>query len=239
MNITVIAFDADDTLWVNEPYFQETEQKFCALLEDYLPQHTISKELFQTEIQNLPLYGYGIKGFMLSMIETALKVTSYTLPVSAVETIIGYGKELLARPIELLEGVEETVQALKERYRLVVATKGDLLDQERKLKLSGIEHLFHHIEIMSDKGERDFQKLIRHLDVAPEQFLMVGNSLKSDILPVLAVGGYAFHVPYHTTWAHEHVEHTIEHERFRQLRHINELLNHLHEAHPEPERLEP
>lgn len=227
MNVKVIAFDADDTLWVNEPYFQETEKKFCTLLEAYLPQHTVSKELFQTEIQNLSLYGYGIKGFMLSMIETALKVTANTLPVSAIETIITYGKELLARPIELLEGVEETLLALKERYRLVVATKGDLLDQERKLKGSGIEHHFHHIEIMSEKGEADFKKLIRHLDVAPAEFLMVGNSLKSDVLPVLAIGGHGFHVPYHTTWAHEHVEHTIDHPQFRQLRRLNELLNHL------------
>ena len=224
MNIKVIAFDADDTLWVNEPYFQETEQKFCALLENYLPQHTVSKELFQTEIQNLPLYGYGIKGFMLSMIETALKVSNGTIGVEAIEKIIGYGKDLLARPIELLEGVEEVLTALKDRYRLVVATKGDLLDQERKLRNSGLEHYFHHIEIMSEKTEPDYRKLLKHLDIPAEAFLMVGNSLKSDVLPVLNIGGYGYHVPFHPTWAHEVVAHHIEHPNFRHVAHIREIL---------------
>jgi putative hydrolase of the HAD superfamily len=167
MNIKVIAFDADDTLWVNEPYFQETEREFCQLLEDYLPHHTVGRELLQTEVANLPLYGYGIKGFMLSMIETALKVTNQTIGVEAIEKIIGYGKSLLARPIELLEGVEDVLTALKDHYRLVVATKGDLLDQERKLRNSGVEHYFHHIEIMSEKAEPDYRKLIKHLDIGP------------------------------------------------------------------------
>jgi putative hydrolase of the HAD superfamily len=212
---------------VNEPYFQETEQKFCTLLEEYLPQHTVARELLQTEIQTLSLYGYGIKGFMLSMIETALKVSENTITLSAIDTIITLGKELLVRPIELLDGVEETLAALRERYRLVVATKGDLLDQERKLKASGIEHYFHHIEIMSDKREQDYLKLIRHLDVTPAQFLMVGNSLKSDILPVLEIGAHGVHIPYHTTWAHEHVAHTIEHPQFRQLHSLTELLAHV------------
>jgi len=222
--IKVIGFDADDTLWVNEPYFQETEKEFCQLLEDYLPQHTVSRELLQTEIGNLPLYGYGIKGFMLSMIETALNVTNKTIGVEAVEKIIGYGKALLARPIELLEGVEEVLMALKDRYRLVVATKGDLLDQERKLRNSGVDHYFHHIEIMSEKAESDYRKLLKHLDIRPEEFVMVGNSLKSDVLPVLGIGGYGYHVPYHTTWAHEQVSHRIEHPHFRQVTHIREIL---------------
>ena len=227
MPIKVIAFDADDTLWVNEPYFQEIEKKFCVLLEDYLPQHTTARELLKTEIENLALYGYGIKGFMLSMIETAMSVSQNTIGLDVIENIIGYGKELLARPIELLEGVEEVLHDLKGRYRLVVATKGDLLDQERKLKNSGIEHYFHHIEIMSDKKESDYQKLIRHLDVQPAEFLMIGNSLKSDILPVLNLGGHGLHIPYHTTWAHEHIDHTIEHENFKQVEHIKEVLIHL------------
>ena len=224
MDIKVIAFDADDTLWVNEPYFQETEQRFCELLEDYMPQHAVAKELFKTEMDNLSLYGYGVKGFMLSMVETALRVSSNTLNVEIIEKAIQYGKDLLAKPIELLDGVEEVLQALKGRYRLVVATKGDLLDQERKLKKSGIEHYFHHIEIMSDKQERDYNKLIRHLDIRPDQFMMLGNSLKSDCLPVLAVGGHAVHIPYHTTWAHEKFEHHVEHELFRQVEGIREVL---------------
>ncbi|MBS1511437.1 MAG: HAD family hydrolase [Bacteroidetes bacterium] len=225
MNIKVIAFDADDTLWVNEPYFQETEKKFVALLEDYLPQHTTSQELFKVEMQNLPLYGYGVKAFMLSMIETALKITNNTTGNEIVEKVIVFGKELLEKPIELLDGVETVLKALEGKYRLVVATKGDLLDQERKLKKSGIDHYFHHTEIMSDKREADYIKLIKHLDIAPEEFLMIGNSIKSDILPVLAVGGHAFHIPYHTTWEHEKVELTLEHPEFKQLKNITDILS--------------
>jgi len=227
MPIKVIAFDADDTLWINEPYFYETERHFCRLLEDYLPHHTVSRELLQVEIQNLSLYGYGIKSFMLSMIETALKVSNKTITLDAIEKIIQLGKDLLAKPIELIDGVEEVLIQLKKKYRLVVATKGDLLDQERKLKNSGIEHYFHHIEIMSDKQEKDYLKLIRHLDIQLQEFLMIGNSLKSDVLPVLAIGGHGYHIPYHTTWAHEQVEHTIEHPNFKQLTSIQEILQHL------------
>lgn len=227
MSFQVIAFDADDTLWVNEPYFQETEQKFCALLEDYLPHHAVAQELFKTEIDNLRLYGYGVKGFMLSMIETALRVSNHTIPPSVIEKAIQYGKELLDKPIELLDGVKETLETLKDKFRLVVATKGDLLDQERKLKKSGLEYFFHHIEIMSEKQEADYQKLIRHLDIRPDQFLMVGNSIKSDILPVLAIGGFGLHIPYHTTWAHEKIDEPVKHERFRQAGRIDEILNDL------------
>ncbi len=227
MDIKVIAFDADDTLWINEPYFQETEKKFCELLEDYLPQHTAAQELFKTEIQNLALYGYGVKGFMLSMVETALRVTNNTLNTVVIEKAIEFGKELLDKPIELLGGVEDVLQSLSGHYRLVVATKGDLLDQERKLKKSGLEHYFHHTEIMSDKKESDYLKLIRHLDIQPSQFMMIGNSIKSDIMPVLAIGGHAVHVPYHVTWAHEHVEHNVEHENFKQINSISKIIQHL------------
>lgn len=225
MPLKVIAFDADDTLWVNEPYFRETEEKFCCLLEDYLPHHTVAKELFKTEIDNLALYGYGVKGFMLSMVETALRISNNTISVETIEKAIRYGKELLAKPIELLDGVEEVLHTLKNKYRLVVATKGDLLDQERKLKKSGLEHYFHHIEIMSDKQEADYSKLIKHLDIQPSEFLMIGNSLKSDVLPVLAIGGHAVHIPYHITWEHEKTEHTIEHTNFRQAVTIKEILS--------------
>lgn len=223
-NITTIAFDADDTLWVNEPYFQETEQKCCALLEDYLPHHTVSQELFRTEMQNLPLYGYGVKAFMLCMIETILRVSNNTANPEVLHKALEYGKELLAKPVELLEGVEDVLQSLKGHYRLVVATKGDLLDQERKLVKSGLSHYFHHIEIMSEKGEKDYQKLLRHLDCQPENFLMIGNSLKSDVLPVLALGGHAIHIPYHTTWAYEKIDHNVEHANFRQVTAIPEIL---------------
>lgn len=227
MDIKVIAFDADDTLWVNEPYFKEIEEKFCDLLEDYLPRHTLVKELFKTEIDNLTLYGYGVKGFMLSMIETALRVTNNTLNIEVIEKAIGFGKELLQKDIELLDGVEDVLKALQGKYRLVVATKGDLLDQERKLKKSGLEHYFHHIEIMSDKQESDYQSLIKHLDIEPSQFLMMGNSLKSDVLPVLSIGGHGIHIPYHTTWAHETVEHKVEHANFKHVEQIREVLQFL------------
>ncbi|MBC7946850.1 MAG: HAD family hydrolase [Chitinophagaceae bacterium] len=222
--IKVIAFDADDTLWINEPYFQEAEKKFCSLLEDYLPHHSISQELFKTEIQNLQLYGYGVKGFMLSMVETAIRVSLHTVSPVIIEKAISYGKELLDRPIELLKGVEDVLHELKDKYRLVIATKGDLLDQERKLKKSGLSHYFHHIEIMSDKQEGDYRKLLRHLDIQPSQFLMLGNSLKSDILPVLAIGGHAIHIPYHITWSHETIEQKVEHEQFRQMERISDII---------------
>ncbi len=224
MDIKVIAFDADDTLWDNENYFQEIEKKFCQLMEEYLPQHSVARELLRIEIQNLPLYGYGIKAFMLSMIETAISISNKTINVSVIEKIIEYGQELLQKPIQKLEGVDEVLESLKGRYRLVVATKGDLLDQERKLKKSGIEHYFHHTEIMSEKGEADFRKLIKHLDIKPENFLMIGNSLKSDILPVLNIGGHAFHIPYHVTWGHEKIEYEVSHQNFKQFLTIRDIL---------------
>lgn len=227
MAIKVIAFDADDTLWVNEPYFRETEDQFCSLLEDYLPHHTIMQELFKTEMDNLPLYGYGIKAFMLSMIETALRITNNNLDQTILQKIIALGKEMLEKPIELLDGVEEVLQQLQGKYKLVVATKGDLLDQERKLKKSGIEHYFHHIEIMSDKQEADFSKLIKHLDIQPDEFLMLGNSLKSDVLPVLTIGGHGVHIPYHITWEHEKTDVQIADPNFKQIRNIKDILPYL------------
>lgn len=222
MPIKVIAFDADDTLWVNEPFFREAEEKFTSLLEDFMPQHGIMKELYRTEIENLTLYGYGIKGFMLSMIETALRITDHKMPITLVDKIIRIGHEMLEKPVELLPGVEEVLKALNGDYRMVLATKGDLVDQERKLRKSGIEQYFHHIEIMSEKRVGDYQKLIRHLDVQPSEFLMLGNSLKSDILPVLELGGHGIHIPFHITWLHEQIEHEVEHERFYKVENIAE-----------------
>lgn len=222
--IKVIAFDADDTLWVNEPYFRETEEKFAALLEDFMPHHSIIAELFKTEIANLPLYGYGIKGFMLSMIETVLRITEGKVNTEVINKVLELGQEMLNKPIELLDGVEDVLQALHGKYKLVVATKGDLLDQQRKLTKSGLDHYFHHIEIMSDKQEQDYQKLIKHLDCKSESFLMLGNSLKSDVLPVLAIGGHAVHIPYHTTWVHERIDHTIEHPNFYEVESLADVL---------------
>jgi putative hydrolase of the HAD superfamily len=227
MKIKIIAFDADDTLWDNEGYFEETENKICDLLADYMPRHSLSREILQTEVSNLPLYGYGIKGFILSMIETALRISDNTLPVVAIERIIELGKELLEKPVVLLPDVETVLEELKSRYRLVMATKGDLLDQHRKLHKSGLGGYFHHIEIMTEKKEEDYQKLIKRLDIMPKEFVMIGNSLKSDVLPVLDIGGHAFHIPYHTTWEHEKIELNISHPNFKQLTTISEIVNHL------------
>jgi len=224
MNLKVIAFDADDTLWVNEPYFRHTEEQFYNLLGEYSSQRGLERDLLKIEIENISLYGYGIKGFVLSMIETALKVTDNKISSEVIGRIINLGKEMMNQPIELLDGVEEVLEALKEKYRLVVATKGDLLDQERKLKKSGISHYFHHIEIMSEKDDANYLKLIKHLDIPPDKLMMVGNSLKSDIVPVLNVGGYGVHVPYHITWAHEHIEDSIDDEKFKSVEGIREIL---------------
>jgi putative hydrolase of the HAD superfamily len=227
MDLKVIAFDADDTLWVNEPYFRQTEERFYELLSGYSSQHELERELLKIEIANLSLYGYGIKGFILSMIEAALKVTDNNISTDVVSQIIDLGKQMLNQPIELLDGVENVLQSLKGKYRLVVATKGDLLDQERKLKKSGLSHYFHHIEIMSEKDDANYLKLIKHLDIQPCELMMIGNSLKSDILPVLNIGGNAVHVPYHITWAHEHIEDSIDNERFKSAKDIKEILEFL------------
>jgi putative hydrolase of the HAD superfamily len=225
--IQVIAFDADDTLWVNEPFFQETEKKFCDMLEDFLPHHSVSRELLAIEIKNLPAYGYGVKGFMLSMVEAAISITEGKIGIESIQWIIDLGKALLEKDIELIDGVEEVLKMLQGKYRLVMATKGDLLDQERKLNKSGLAPYFHHIEIVSEKQEAEYLKLIKHLDIQPDQFLMIGNSLKSDVLPVLSIGGHGFHVPFHTTWEHEKVEAIIEHDNFRQLTNIREVLKYI------------
>lgn len=227
MNVKVIAFDADDTLWVNEPYFRRTEEKFCTLFSEFLSPHDIERELLKIQIGNLKLYGYGIKGLVLSMIETALKITDGHINTNAIDKILALGKELLNEPIELLEGVEQVLQSLHGKYRLVVATKGDLLDQERKLKKSNLTEYFHHIEIMSEKDDARYLKLVKHLDIQPNELLMVGNSIKSDIIPVLNIGGHAIHVPYHITWVHEMVEHQVEHQNFKSVTHIQEILQYL------------
>ena len=204
-NIKVIAFDADDTLWINETYFREAEEAFAGLLSQYETKSEIDKALFKTEIKNLAIYGYGIKGFVLSMIECALALSNQKLPQETIQKILDIGKEMLEKPIELLDGVEEVLQRLQGKYRLIVATKGDLLDQERKLEKSNLLKYFHHVEVMSDKKEKDYLKLVKHLDIMPAEFLMIGNSLKSDVLPLLNINASAVHVPFYTTWVHEEI----------------------------------
>jgi len=204
-NIKVIAFDADDTLWVNETYFREAEHEFAKLLSSFETENKIDQELFQTEIKNLEMYGYGIKGFVLSMIECALELSNSNVHAEVIDKIINIGKEMLTKPIDLLDGIEEVLSSLFGKYKLIVATKGDLLDQERKLEKSGLLKYFHHIEVMSEKKEDDYKKLLSHLDIKPSELLMIGNSLKSDVLPLISIGAKAIHVPFHTTWVHEEV----------------------------------
>lgn len=225
MNIKVIAFDADDTLFINEPYFEETEKEFCILMEDYLSHQSLSQEVFRLQVANLPLYGYGIKSYILSMIETAINVSNGTVSIKHIEKILDLGKDLLQKPIELIDGVEETLKALHGNYKLVVATKGDLKDQQRKLHDSSLGPYFHHIEVMADKEALNYEKLLKRLEIEPHEFMMIGNSLKSDVLPVLEIGGYACHVPFHTTWAHERIDHEVKHDNFKAFTDIREVKN--------------
>lgn len=219
----VVAFDADDTLWVNEPYFNDAEKQFCVLMEDYLTHQSISQILFKTQIDNLPLYGYGVKGFTLSMVEAAEIISKGTVSHKVISRIISIGKDLLTKPVELIDEVEDVLKELKGKYKLVVATKGDLKDQHRKLHKSGLGPYFHHIEVMTDKEELDYQKLLGRLDIKPEEFIMIGNSLRSDVLPVLELGGHAVHVPFHTTWLHEHIDHEIVHPNFTAITKLSEI----------------
>ena len=223
--IEVIGFDADDTLWINETYYLETENEFCRLLAKYRDtSQEISAELYKIETANMRLYGYGIKAFTLSLVETALKISSNKVPQDIIEKIINLGKAQLDKPLVLLDNVKNVLGKLSRNYRLIVVTKGDLLDQENKLRKSSLEKYFHHIEIMSDKKESDYCKLLKHLDIEPAQFMMVGNSLRSDIIPVLEIGGYAVYVPFHTTWEHETAdENSITSSRFRKIERISQV----------------
>lgn len=203
--IKVIGFDADDTLWVNETYFRDAEHEFARLLSGYETENKIDQELFKMEMRNLEIYGYGIKGFMLSMIESAMDLSNGRVDNKTLSKILDLGKNMITHPVELLDGVEEVLHTLSEKYRLILLTKGDLLDQERKLEKSGLSGYFHHIEVLSDKKEDNYANLLEHLEIPVEEFLMVGNSLKSDVLPIINIGAHAIHVPFHTTWAHEMV----------------------------------
>ncbi len=223
--LKIIAFDADDTLWHNEPYFDEAQERFCALFQDYASNQEILGMILSHQVKNLPLYGFGIKAFTLSMIETALQLTQHQISGKGIEQILTIGKDLLQKPVIVLPEVENVLAALKGKYKLVVATKGDLKDQHRKLHDSGIGHYFHHIEVLSDKTELDYQKMLDRLDCKPEEFLMIGNSLKSDVLPVLSLGGFAIHVPYHTTWEYEKIDFEVTHEHFKSAATLTEILS--------------
>jgi len=226
-NIKVIGFDADDTLWENENLFHDIEKKYTSLLTEYAKIEEISKELFNTEMSNLSIYGYGVKSFTLSMIETALKTSQNKIEPAVLNEILNLGKGLLNHPVILLPGVKETLQRLSQKYRLIVATKGDLLDQERKLAQSGLSTLFHHIEIMSDKQENNYRQLLKKQDISAAEFVMIGNSLKSDILPIVDLGGKGIYIPYHITWEHEKTPDQQKSEHYITLENINQLENYL------------
>lgn len=223
-HIQTIAFDADDTLWHNENLFEEHHRKYCQLLSEYHDAETVESTLFRTEMRNLELYGYGVKSFTLSSIETAIKLTDGAIPAEELRRIIDFGKDMLAHPVELLPQVAETINALAPSYPLILITKGDLRDQERKIAKSGLAHHFKRTEVVSDKDTPTYERLFRRIDLNPSQLIMVGNSLKSDILPILELGGTGIHIPYHLTWEHERVEqapHT--HARFHELKSISQL----------------
>ncbi len=222
-HIEVIGFDADDTLWLNEVHYRATEQTFIRMMEPWLTEREAQKELFRCEMETLPLYGYGAKGFTLSMITAAIRISNGEVSSDVIAAIVELGKKLINVSLELLDDVEPVLGELSRDYRLIVATKGDLLDQERKLRNSNLELYFHHVEIMSDKTPESYTKLVRHLDIEAASFVMIGNSLRSDVLPPLEIGAEAIHVPYHLSWEHEHVEDTtgvrpyLTIERFRDL----------------------
>ena len=215
--LSTIAFEADDTLGHNERFYQMTQTRFAEMLADYASRDHLAERLLAAERRNLGHYGFGIKGFMLSMIETAIEVTDDRVPASVIRQIIAAGQEMLGHPIELLPHARQTVEALTGAYKLLLITKGDLLDQERKLAQSGLGELFDAVEIVSDKSAGVYRDIFRRHGTVAERVMMVGNSLKSDVLPVLEAGGWAVHVPHDITWAIEHAEAPVAHPRFRTL----------------------
>lgn len=225
--LDVVAFDADDTLWVNETYFRKAEQEFCDMMAVYMPKEKAAAELFAIEMKNMSIYGYGVKAFTLSMLEAALVISNNTISPTDIQKVIDLGKDILSQPVELLNGVEEVLDTLAGKYKLVVATKGDLLDQERKIKASGVEHYFHHTEIMSNKQTDDYRRLLSQLKCEPTNFMMIGNSLKSDVLPVIELGGQGVHIPFHVTWGHEVVADETSLPDFIRLDSITEILPYL------------
>jgi len=226
-NIKVVGFDADDTLWVNETYFREAEEEFASLLDGYETKNKIDQELFKMEMKNLEIYGYGIKGFMLSMIESAIEISNNTIPQATFVDILNLGKRMITHPVELLEGVKEVLDKLSGDYRLIVLTKGDLLDQERKIARSGLTEYFHHVEVLSDKKEENYLNLLDHLEIDVREFLMIGNSLKSDVLPIVNIGAQAVHVPFHTTWQHEIVTLKDDDIKYLKVNKLSDILKHL------------
>ena len=222
--IEMIAFDADDTLWHNEILYARTQDRFQQLLSPYVQDGRVGEELYRTEMRNLRTYGYGIKGFALSMIETAIRLSDGQIQAHQIQGIIHLAREMMEAPVELLDRVENVVATLAASRTLMMITKGDLFDQERKVARSGLVRHFAHVEIVSDKTVDAYRSLLARHQIAAQHFLMVGNSLRSDVLPVVALGGHAVHIPYHITWDHEAVTEQDEvPKRYHELEHIGLL----------------
>jgi putative hydrolase of the HAD superfamily len=228
--IELVALDADDTLWHNEPIFRTTQGQFRDLLARYVEPDLVDARLDETERRNLQHFGYGVKGFVLSMIETALDLTDGRLDGSDVRTIIGWGRDMLRSPVELLDGARQAVEALAAEFRLILLTKGDLFHQESKLARSGLGPFFTGVEIVSEKDPEVYRAVMRRYGVRPEEFVMVGNSLKSDVLPVLEAGAHAVFVPYAITWVHERVApDALRDAHYHEIRELKALAPLLHE----------
>ncbi|MBI2242167.1 MAG: HAD family hydrolase [Magnetospirillum gryphiswaldense] len=217
--MSLVAFDGDDTLWHNEPLFWATQDRFKQLLAPYCPPGHLAERLYRTEVANLSLFGYGIKGFALSMIETAIEVSDGQVPTAMIAELIERAKHMLAHPVHLLDGVAEAARAVKDAgHKIMVITKGDLLDQEAKLARSGLAEMFDAVEVVSEKDEALYRRLFAQHGVGEGDCVMVGNSVRSDILPVLAAGGWAVHIPYAgPVWAHEAAEPPVDHPRYMRL----------------------
>lgn len=223
MPITTIALDADDTLWQNEHFFRLTEQRFADLLAPYTDAPDLTDRLIAAVTKNLNFYGFGMKGFALSMVETALDVTDHRVPGTVIAEILAAGRELLTYPIETLPYVDQALGQLQQSHRLILITKGDVFDQERKLAASGLADYFAAVEIVADKNPATYARIFaRHTDGA-ERTVMVGNSLRSDILPALAAGSFAVYVPHDLTWSYEHAEEPTDEPRYARIAHLGEL----------------
>ncbi len=222
--INTIIFDADDTLWECEPFFQQTKQFVCYLLKDYADEKTLKELIYKNHISKLDLYGYGIKGYILSLIKTALDVSDMRVDADVIDSIVALGDTMLNDPIVLLPGVEKVLKTLKPNYRLVMITKGDLLDQMNKLKRSGLEHYFEQVEVVSEKDEVTYKQVFEKMGIEASSAMMVGNSLKSDVLPVVAIGGTGVHIPYEITWDHEKTDKAIDSDRIYELKTMGELV---------------
>lgn len=224
-NLKVIAFDADDTLWHTENLFQDIQAELSRILDHYAPHEEVLSRLHATEINNIKLFGYGAKGFTLSMVETAIEISESKITAADIHRIVMLGKGLLDSPLELIDGCEEVLSSLKSKYRLMLITKGDVLDQRNKIENSGLESFFERTEVVQEKDSETYAAFFREHDIDPGTMAMVGNSLRSDILPILALGGAGIHIPYHVTAHFEVVEEQVSHPKYHQLDQLTDLVD--------------